>query len=103
MEGWNGVSLIPDMGADAIALESDASGSWGCGARWDLRWFQWRWEGPSGDWEIASKELLPILFALVVWGRFWIGKQVECFCDNMSVVVVVNSGRAKDTTLMHML
>ena len=28
---------------------------------------------------------------------------MECLCDNMAVVVVVNSGRAKDRILMHLL
>jgi hypothetical protein len=54
-------------------------------------------------WQIAPKELVPILFAMVIWGKSWAGKQVECLCDNMSVVVVVNAGRAKDDTLMHLL
>ena len=28
---------------------------------------------------------------------------MECYCDNMAVVAVINSGRAKDVTLMHLL
>ena len=74
---------------------SDVSGSWGCGAYCGTRWFQWQWEGTSSEWVIAPKELLPILFALVVWGRRWAGCRIECYCDNMSVVAVINSGRAK--------
>ena len=50
-----------------------------------------------------SKELLPILFALVVWGKSWAGCRIECYCDNMAVVAVINSDRAKDKTLMHLL
>ena len=103
MESWNGISLMPNATPGTMPLVSDASGSWGCGAHWGPQWFQWRWEGPAADWQIASKELLPILFALVVWGRRWAGSRVECLCDNMAVVVVVNSGRAKDRILMHLL
>ena len=103
MESWNGVSLMPNTTPGTMPLVSDASGSWGCGAHWGPQWFQWKWEGPAANWQIASKELLPILFALVVWGRRWAGSRVECLCDNMAVVVVVNSGRAKDRILMHLL
>ena len=103
MEGWNGVSLMPTLEPIAIPLETDASGSWGCGARWGRRWFQWAWADPSNEWSIAPKELLPIIFALVIWGKQWGGRQVECRCDNMAVVSVVNSGRAKDEVLMHLL
>ena len=31
------------------------------------------------------------------------GCPIECYCDNMAVVAVINSGRAKDKTLMHLL
>ena len=27
--------------------------------------------GPSSEWLIASKELLPILFAVAIWGKNW--------------------------------
>ena len=100
MESWNGISMMPDTTPGTMPLVSDASGAWGCGAHWGSEWFQWKSEGPAADWQIASKELLPILFALVVWGRQWAGSRVECLCDNMGVV---NSGRAKDRTLMHLL
>ena len=103
MEVWNGISLMPGRAPLSIPLVSDASGSWGCGAFWGTKWFQWQWDGPSKEWAIAPKELLPILFALVTWGRKWVGCRIECYCDNMAVVAVINSGRAKDKTLMHLL
>ena len=87
----------------AIPLETDASGSWGCGARWGSWWLQWNWEGPSIEWPISPKELLPILFAVAVWGEHWGGRLVECHYDNMAVVAVVNSGWSQDKTLMHLL
>ena len=49
----------------------------------------------EGEWSIAPKELLPILIAVVVWGRRWCGQRVECHCDNVAVVaVIINSIRA---------
>ena len=69
MERWNGVALIPSRAPLATPLMSDASGSWGCEAYWVNKWFQLQWAGPSQVWAIALKELLPVLIALVVWGR----------------------------------
>ena len=103
MERWNGISLMPGTAQVPAPLVSDVSGSWGCGTYCGTRWFQWQWEGPSSEWVIAPKELLPILFALVVWGRRWAGCRIECYCDNMAVVAVINAGRVKDKTLMHLL
>lgn len=58
--------------------------------------------GPlSREWDIAPKELLPILLAVVVWGRQWVGRRLECKCD-MSMVAVIHSGRSKDRTMMQL-
>jgi hypothetical protein len=103
MQGWNGISMMPRASLPVLALETDASGSWGCGARWESQWFQWKWEGPTTEWLISPKELLPILFAVAVWGPHWGGRLVECRCDNMAVVAVVNAGRSRDRALMHLL
>lgn len=53
----------------------------------------WHWNG----------RLLPILFSMVLWGKWWSGKRVECHCDNMAVVAVVNTGHAKGRFMMLML
>ena len=105
MESWNGISLMPGITPLATPLVSDASGSWGCGAYWGTRWFRWQWVGPSREWVIAPKELLPILFSLVVWGRKWSGCCIECYCDNMAVVAVrPGKGQNADASLkMHVL
>ena len=86
-----------------VTVESDASRCWGCGARWGSQWLQWQWPEAAQRWQIAPKELLPILFAGAIWGRHWSGRLVNCRCDNMAVVSVVNSGYYRDTTMMHML
>ena len=69
---WNGVSLMWGDRAQAPSIEiwSDASGTWGCWAWWNVDWFQIEWM----DWpafanaSIAAKELLPITVAAAVWG-----------------------------------
>ena len=64
--------------APLIEIWSDASGSWGCGAWWNVDWFQIEWK----DWPafanacIAAKELLLIIVAAAVWGPHWEGSSV---------------------------
>ena len=86
MEGWNGISLMSGVAPLSTLLVSDASRSWGCGAYWGSRWLQWQ-----------------ILLALVVWGRMQSRCRIECYSDNMAVVVVINPGRARDKRLIHLL
>ena len=58
---------------------------------------------PQMIWHISAKELLPILLAVAVWGENWVGQSVECRCDNMAVVAVVNAGRSQDTAMIYLL
>ena len=105
LDTWNGVScvhsLIPAPPDEVIY--TDASGSWGCGAIWEPQWLQrpWRdlWEGVS----IAVKELLPIVLAVGVWGRYWIQKHILVLCDNMAIVEVFKSRTSHHKTIMHLL
>ena len=42
VSSWNGVSLLSSVSNQPpdLTVTSDASGSWGCGAFWDINWFQ---------------------------------------------------------------
>ena len=42
-------------------------------------------------------------FMFYLWGKLWAGCCIECYCDNMAVVSVINSSWAKDKALMHLL
>lgn len=84
-------------------LITDGSGSFGCGAHSQSRWIQFRWPTVTEPWSIAVKEMVPIVMALMLWGKHWAGNVVLVQCDNMAIVEVLNSGIAKDSTLMHML
>ena len=98
---WNGLSFIPTHSRECV-LTSDASGSWGCGAYCDSNWFQFQWpsQAPSN---IATKELIPILFAAAIWGSAWTSACVTFRCDNAAVVAVINKGSCKDPELMHLM
>ena len=53
------------MQSPVVAIWSDASGSWGCGALWCDQWCQVPWSEWPGlaSASIAAKELWPILVA----------------------------------------
>ena len=76
IQNWN-----PD-----IIFSSDASGSWGCGAVWQDLWIQCPWNNVWSEKGIATKELLPIVLAIAIWGRHWTHRRVLVRSDNMAVV-----------------
>ena len=72
---WNGKSLINPPGAKEVLLTSDASGAWGCGEWSNSDWFQLTWDQTTLHFQIAIKELIPVLIATVIWGNKWRGAQ----------------------------
>ena len=51
------------------------------------------------DYTIVHLEILNIVVALKLWGSEWTDKVIEVKCDNMAVVEVLRSGRARDPIL----
>ena len=87
-----------------ITITSDASGSWGCGAfACSGEWFQLYWPALWSGVHITVKELVPIVIACAVWGKNWQGKTVRFRCDNAAVVAIINSGRSKEPTVIHLM
>ena len=84
---------------------TDASGSWGCAAVWESEWLQVDWQQlpEFGEAPIVVKEMLPIITAVAVWGNQWVGKVVECRCDNEAVVMVIRHGYTKEKHMAHLL
>ena len=106
MANWNGLSLMrlqPTVLSFDASNQTDASGSWGCGAYFNGKWLQLQW---SADWlsfSIMAKEMVPIMLSCAVWGPDLSRKSVCFQCDNLSVVAAVNKGSAKEPTVMHLL
>ena len=48
-----------------------------------------------------SKELLPIVTSVALWGELWRGKTVKCWCDNIAVVATLRLGQNKDAKVMN--
>ena len=102
MDAWNGISLFwkSRCSTPDIQVQSDASGSWGCGALTEDKWFSFSWPDPLQELSIAHKELIPIVIAGFVWGKFWAGKVVRFMSDNQAVVMVLTKLFCHDTCLM---
>ena len=64
-----------------MAVFTDASGSWGCGAAWESSWIQCQWNETWADEGIAVKELLPIVLAVAIWAHRWQHKYFMVHCD----------------------
>lgn len=104
VEKWNGISMLWDSRKHSpdITVYSDASGSWGCGALWQLNWFNLPWSSHLQDCSIAVKELVPVVIAAALYGSQWKGKVVQFVVDNTAVVEVLNSTFCRDSHLMHL-
>ena len=101
---WNGLSLLRSTSAKAdFCIQTDASGSWGCGAYLHGRWFQFPWDETWQYAGIMVKELLPIIISIAIWGPSLSGHKVLYQCDNSNVVAAIRKGSARDTIVMHLL
>lgn len=105
---WNGISLLqcacsPLTSNYDHSIQTDASGSWGCGAFLEGRWLQMQWTPEWIPVNIMAKELLPILLSCAVWGPQLARKKILIQCDNSSVVAALKKGSAHDDTVMHLL
>ena len=70
---WNGIGMMSGVvpASFVATLTSDASGSWGCGAYLATgEWFQIKWPGLWEGVHITIKELLPIVVAELIAGRY---------------------------------
>ena len=108
---WNGRSFFLESShtpAQNLELYTDAAGSIGFGAYFQGRWFQGRWpphmllnqkRGISIEWQ----ELFPIVVACAMWHPFLAGRRLQFWCDNISVVSIINSGHSKVPRIMDLV
>ena len=103
---WNGLSFFHHSSHNATAdkcIQTDASGSWGCGRCLDTYWFQHAWSEERTTINIMEKELVPIILSCAVWGPLITKKTTIFQCDNHSVVDATNKGSFKEAMVMHLL
>ena len=92
------------------SFSSDVSGRVGCEAFAYPHWFMLRWvDTPARMWSTLGEdsitfiELLPIVMAVAIWGRWWYQSTVTCHCDNQGAVAAANSGYSKVPRIAHLL
>ena len=93
LKSWNGISVLQahiDREPE-VHVFTDASGRWRCGATWNGHWFKAPWSQAWVDTNIATKELVPIILAVVIWGDQWVTKHVQFHSDNTAVVAVIKA------------
>ena len=95
-----GLSIAPPT---QITIQTDASGSWGCGAVHGHLWLQLRWSGEWACQVIMAKEFVPAVLRMAVWDPLLARQNVLLQCDNLSLVTSINKGTAKLFLVMHLL
>lgn len=105
LDGWNGISCLQTHtnASPDHTFYTDASGTWGCGATEPPQWFHLQWPPAWSCFPITTKELLPIIVAVAVWGRRWAKKHILCRCDNMAVVHILHTHSSKDHVISFLL
>ena len=91
-----------------ISFYSDASASenLGFGCVYDKSWFRGVWEpGFIKDYEpsIAYLELYALYVGILTWEHRLTNTRITVFCDNMSVVHMINNLSAKCVNCMYLL
>lgn len=76
--------------SDFISLYTDASGSIGISEVLGEQWFTQQWSEELLHFQIAIKELFPIVLALEIWGCQLQNKKILLLTDNMAIVQVIN-------------
>ena len=97
-----------NLTADIIDMytDSSANANLGCGGKCDSNWFVQQWDGnfihevnPS----INYLELYAVTVAVYLWIHRFKNKKVTLFCDNMSVVNMINNKSSKCKNCMVLL
>ena len=103
LDSWNGLSFFP-LPAPSVHVFSDASSSFGCGAFVPtVGWFSLRWPDSWRCVDISTMELVLVILAAALWGKFWSGSHICFHSDNMGVIGVLKSGSARSAIQMHLL
>jgi len=95
---YNGISIMvyEDWSMPDAVFSTDACLS-GCGGIFDGNYFHA--DFPSfvreKDWSIAVLELLGVIVALKLWAHNFKSKRIRIYCDNESVVQILNTGKSK--------
>ena len=107
---WNGAGFFLTtswVDSDTLTLYTDASGTLGYGGILGHKWFQGRWEThqqlSAPGISIAWQELFALVVACHIWGEEFAQKRIVFYCDNASVVSIVNSKGSRIPRVMDLV
>ena len=102
---WNGQGMLAAVGRllPSVSVQSDASGSWGCGAVFGSAWVQVQWPASWQDVPIATKEMVPVVLAAIAFGKWLKHCYVLFESDNTTVVSALRQGTCREPGVMHLL
>ena len=107
---WNGAAFFLStswVDSPSLELYTDASGTLGLGGICGQRWFQGccqtHQQLDQPGISIAWQELFAIVVACHLWGDAFANKRIMFFCDNESVVHIVNSKRSRIPRIMDLV
>jgi hypothetical protein len=105
MDSWNRRSVFLDeawITSLDCCLYTDASGS-GIGGVFMNSWYSEELSQLERTRSIAWRELFAVVMACRIWGALLRGRRILIYCDNQSVVAIVNSGTSKCPLVMHLI
>ena len=107
---WNGAECFLStswMDSDSLTLHTDASGTLGYGGILGNKWFQGQWETHqqrnAAGISIAWQELSALVVACHIWADEFANKRIVFYCDNASVVSIVNSKQSRIPRVMDLV
>ena len=103
---YNGVSMmLYEEWCRPDAIFSSDSSLQACGGFWDGKYFHSKFPAKVADrgYSINILEMLAIIVCLKLWGKFYVGKRIQIFCDNESVCHCLNSGKTHNEFLQSCL
>jgi hypothetical protein len=110
LRNWNGISYFPSQApTEPFGIYTDASGSIGFAGAYQSEWFALKWptnfrlsDRKTND-SIALREMIPVVIACLTWAKQLSRKTITLFCDNESVVNIINSRRSRVVVLNRLL
>lgn len=103
---FNGRSMFVHSrwdGPSVLHLETDSSGSWGCGAVFGDSYFALPWPQEVPRSNLSLLEFYPIVIATFIWQDSMRNKRIKIWCDNQATVAIINDLKSQNLTIMKLV
>ena len=100
------IDFSRELQAQEVDWYTDASGVIGIGGHHDGSWFQSLWDKEflkKHDPSIQFKELYAVTASILLWGDRFPNKRIRLFCDNKSVVGMLNNNTSGCKQCMNLI